>query len=542
MPSAYSNPTNYGGAEGLNLAVWATNNLFFEGTMRGLFSMLFGAGIVLMTGRAEARGGGLEVADIYYRRTLWLFAFGVIHGWLILWVGDILYGYGIAGLFLFAFRKVNPRTLIILGVLVLASFVPKYIYEYSQTQTAMADAQAAQLVLDEGGELDDEQQEAIDGWQEILEDHNPPAKKIQERIDGMHGNYFEIIASYASFLVWMQSTAFYLYSFWDTVGMMLIGMGLLKLGVLSGGRSGRFYLTMMIVGYAIGISVNVYETRLLIDNNFDVIAFAKTHLTYSAMRPTAASRLVNQFNQRIWHISVNRPIWPNVMGTRPRAYQLHLTFDGVRNHIHRHWIFDVWRTPTLPVVLRRRRNLAGTIDYQPDLVETLSFWPAGMVMAVIDVQAAPTDAKGDGHRLGGREQAYGSIIVGARSTFSRSRIAINAGNEAGSKEGYDSQADMINGTSSKSKFRSTSRASSSSLGIFNISQWRANEARCPHHHRTAEHHRQNPGPSRRGLLATQEQRSTQVVAIHRPPNFSTKTPSSTTTVTGDGYETDVSWD
>ena len=44
LPSAYSNPTNYGGAEGLNLAVWATNNLFFEGTMRGLFSMLFGAG------------------------------------------------------------------------------------------------------------------------------------------------------------------------------------------------------------------------------------------------------------------------------------------------------------------------------------------------------------------------------------------------------------------------------------------------------------------------------------------------------------------
>ena len=284
LPSAYSNPTNYGGAEGLNLAVWATNNLFFEGTMRGLFSMLFGAGIVLMTGRAEARGGGIEVADIYYRRTLWLFAFGVIHGWLILWPGDILYWYGLVDLFLFAFRKVNPRTLIILGVLVLASLVPKYAFEYSQMQTAMADAQAAQLVLDEGGELDDEQQEAIDGWQEILEDHNPPAEKIQEHIDGNHGNYFEIIASYAGFLIWMQSTGFYLYFFWDTVGMMLIGMGLLKLGVLSGERSGRFYLTMMIVGYAIGISVNVYETRLLIDTNFDVIAFAKANLTYDLGR------------------------------------------------------------------------------------------------------------------------------------------------------------------------------------------------------------------------------------------------------------------
>ena len=284
LPAAYSIPTNYGGAEGLNLTVWAMNNLFFEGTMRGLFSMLFGAGIVLMTGRAEARGGGIEVADIYYRRTLWLFAFGVIHAWLILWVGDILYWYGIAGLFLFAFRKATPRTLIILGLLVLATAVPKYAYEYSQTQSAQSDAQAAQVILDDGGDLSEEQQEAIDGWQEILDDHNPSAEDLQEKIDGHTGNYFEIIASQAGFIIWMQSMGYYLYFFWDVIGMMLIGMGLLKLGVLTGDRSTRFYVTMMIAGYAVGILVNVYETRLLIDNNFDVLTMAKANLTYDLGR------------------------------------------------------------------------------------------------------------------------------------------------------------------------------------------------------------------------------------------------------------------
>ena len=30
LPYAYSNPTHYGGAEGLNFAVWTMNNLFFE--------------------------------------------------------------------------------------------------------------------------------------------------------------------------------------------------------------------------------------------------------------------------------------------------------------------------------------------------------------------------------------------------------------------------------------------------------------------------------------------------------------------------------
>jgi uncharacterized protein len=292
LPSAYSNPTNYGGAEGLNLIAWIMNNMFFEGTMRGMFSMLFGAGIILMTSRAEERGGGIEVADIYYRRTLWLFAFGVVHSWLLLWFGDILYWYGIGGLFLFVFRKARPRTLIILGLLVLATAVPKYAYEQAEVLGAQADAQAAQTLVDEGEELSDEQQEAIDGWQEILDDHNPSAEELQEAIDGKQGNYFDVIASNTGFLIWMQSTGLYLYFFWDTVGMMLIGMGLLKLGVLTGTRSTRFYVTMMIAGYAVGLSVNAYETQLLMDNNFDVLSTAKSHLTYDLGRlPTTLGHI-----------------------------------------------------------------------------------------------------------------------------------------------------------------------------------------------------------------------------------------------------------
>ncbi|MEI9945057.1 MAG: hypothetical protein WDN26_12675 [Chitinophagaceae bacterium] len=45
LPYAYSNPTLFGGATGWNLKVWWLDSMFFEGTMRGMFSMLFGAGI-----------------------------------------------------------------------------------------------------------------------------------------------------------------------------------------------------------------------------------------------------------------------------------------------------------------------------------------------------------------------------------------------------------------------------------------------------------------------------------------------------------------
>jgi uncharacterized protein len=283
LPYAYNDPTIYGGADGLNLVAWVINNMFFEGTMRGLFSLMFGAGVVLITSRMEARGGGIEVADIYYRRNLWLFAFGIVHGWLLLWYGEILYFYGIAALFLFAFRNLQPRTLIIIGALVLATLVPKDIYQHVTTLSAWEEAQAAEQVqagLAEGEELSEEQQEALDTWKGIEEDANPSAEKIEKRIEGMRGNYFKIIGTISGTLIWFQSSGLYEFMFFDTVGMMLIGMAFLKLGIITGERSNRFYLLMMLFGYGIGLGVNAYETRLLLNSNFETLAWEQAGMTY----------------------------------------------------------------------------------------------------------------------------------------------------------------------------------------------------------------------------------------------------------------------
>jgi len=65
LPSAYSDPTISGGVDGLNLWVWIVNSMLFEGTMRGLFTLLFGAGVILLTTRLEKSGAGISTADIY---------------------------------------------------------------------------------------------------------------------------------------------------------------------------------------------------------------------------------------------------------------------------------------------------------------------------------------------------------------------------------------------------------------------------------------------------------------------------------------------
>ncbi len=283
----YDNPTVFGGSEGADLAAWVITNLFFEGTMRGLFSLMFGAGIILITSRAEARGGGIEVADIYYRRNLWLIAFGLVHGWLLLWPAEILYIYGICALFLFPFRNLKPRTLLVLGAVVLATLIPKDIYYYFGAVEIFEKAQVAEQVqaaLAEGEELGEEDQEAIEIWEEIRNEGRPSREKIEEHIEGMHGNYLDIIGTISGMLIWFESTGFYKIFFFDAVGMMLIGMAFMKLGIITGERSTRFYVVMMLAGYAIGLAVNAYETWRLLNSDFDVIVGIQVGFTYDIGR------------------------------------------------------------------------------------------------------------------------------------------------------------------------------------------------------------------------------------------------------------------
>src|SRR5262249_2696321 len=67
---AYTNPVRGGGFSGTDQAVWVFNHIAFEMKMMTTFSMLFGAGLVLMGERADSRRASLR--GVYYRRCLWL--------------------------------------------------------------------------------------------------------------------------------------------------------------------------------------------------------------------------------------------------------------------------------------------------------------------------------------------------------------------------------------------------------------------------------------------------------------------------------------
>ena len=108
MPDAgYVNPAAWGGTDPLNAGVWAVNFVLFDGKMRGLFSVLFGASMLLVMQRAEA--AGQNARSVHLNRMAWLFVIGAAH-FILLWWGDILVPYAICGtLARSAFRRAFRR-------------------------------------------------------------------------------------------------------------------------------------------------------------------------------------------------------------------------------------------------------------------------------------------------------------------------------------------------------------------------------------------------------------------------------------------------
>jgi uncharacterized protein len=282
LPDAYTNPTNAGGATGANLWAWIIIQIGFEGTQRAIFSMLFGASVILFTSRLEA-AGRIDVADIYVRRNLWLVGFGLFNAFVLLWYGDILYAYGITALFLFPFRKLAARPLLAIGVGVLLLGALWNAHDNSALLASHADHAAAQAAQLGGAELDAQQEAAIAGWKEARGEFKSTPEGIADTIEAHRSGYWRAFNHVAELNVWWQSHGLYRY-FFDVFGMMLIGMALFRTGVLTLERPPSLYWAMLVAGYGIGIAVNLLETRWIMDHGFSAIAFAQANISYDLGR------------------------------------------------------------------------------------------------------------------------------------------------------------------------------------------------------------------------------------------------------------------
>lgn len=282
LAEAYFDPTVSGGFTGLNKYTWITTNLFFEGTMRGLFSLLFGVGMFIFLDRLEKKGAGIKAADIFFRRLLWLLVFGIIHGYLFLWPGEILFDYAIMGFLVYSFRHTAPKKLFIMAVLLFTIGGVWNYFDYRHAAKLTEDLTTIESYKAEKKELTKELEGSQKEWEKIQEKRSP--EFIQETNEANRKGYLEVLAFLAPVNMNFEMYMFYRHNAWDILSMMLVGIGLFKLQFLSAQKSSRVYWAMVLGGYGIGLTVNYVELKNILDANFSFLSFAESNVSYDLGR------------------------------------------------------------------------------------------------------------------------------------------------------------------------------------------------------------------------------------------------------------------
>ena len=284
---AYWNPAAAGGTTGWNLFTWVVTEVLADGKMRAIFSLAFGASVLLLVERLSRKGAGVDAADIHYRRMLWLLVFGLIHAYLI-WFGDILFPYAMMGLVLFPLRKLSPRALLITAgimMLVMTGDAVRYYFHLKNEQR-----EYAQILADEkaGKELSTDQKDTKKDWEDTLKEFSPSPDDLKKETDAHRGSYFQLVAFRSKQVFRMHSRPIYLPIPWfDFLAMMLFGMAFLKLGVLTAARSVRFYVWMALLSFAVGLPAHAWTVWWFWKQQFSIESSNLVGIAYEIGRITA---------------------------------------------------------------------------------------------------------------------------------------------------------------------------------------------------------------------------------------------------------------
>jgi len=233
MPLAtYSNPTVFGDLTGSNWWVYVFNHLFADQKLMTMFSMLFGAGIVLVTDRAKEKG--VSPWGLHGRRMLWLALIGLVHAYF-LWYGDILFTYALCGSVVYLMRNKKPRTMVIVAVVVFA--MPTLLGLMSQQSLPYWP--------------EDQVYEFARGW-------DPPPEQLQDEVAVYLGGWFEQMELRLPSAVMLQTIALFFFAGWKAAGLMLLGMALYRWEVLTGRASSKVYRTLVFVGFGICLPLIIF--------------------------------------------------------------------------------------------------------------------------------------------------------------------------------------------------------------------------------------------------------------------------------------------
>ena len=280
----------------------------FEGKMRALFTLLFGASMLLFVERAEA--AGRDGTALQYRRLGWLLLFGLLH-YLLLWWGDILFVYAAIGLLALRFRNAEPKALAAAALLLFAGWhgygaVVAHPGVNSEEQVRLGEARPA-LIAEEAKQTSEVRKEAA---REIARYQAPFVEQIKDKI--LNRPFWQVGMT--------------MFTFGETFPLMLIGMALYRSGFFSGAWPRRRLWQLAGGGLALGLIPTLLVLGWVWPRHFPIQAMtaatffwtALPHLTmalaYAALLMLAAPRLLQTtLGKRIE--AAGRMAFSNYLGT-----------------------------------------------------------------------------------------------------------------------------------------------------------------------------------------------------------------------------------
>jgi uncharacterized protein len=325
---AYINPMSaalepYAGPlQGANRVSWWIAHLVFDQKMMGLFSMLFGAGLVLMDHRRTAQAGGRKprMAGVYYRRLLILFLIGMCHAYG-LWYGDILVAYALCGLVLYPLRRLRPAALIAIGCVVFFIATPLSVGFGLLINLGSGHARELAALEEQGTPLTESQANELASWRAQSSDMDPGPEQVREQVERMRGSCTDVFVANAIHAGFMQTILFVTWSLWRGLGLMLMGMGLMKLGFFAASLSARAYLRIAAAGYLVGLPLVVLGALDLMEHRFDMgrLYLVSGHFNYYASVPV----LLAHASLLLWCVKTGR--LPGLMRRLASVGQMALT-------------------------------------------------------------------------------------------------------------------------------------------------------------------------------------------------------------------------
>ena len=273
---AYFNPT-LGDFTGANYFAWYGVEWFLEGSQRAIFSMLFGAGVLLFISRLENRMSGLMPAEYFVRRQLWLLLFGLFNAYVLLWFWDILFHYAIFGIMLFAFRRLKPKHLLIAAAVCLVLQLARENVNLYRDKKTILTGEAITNQDTTKTPLTAFQKDRLSEYKGLKDRTSIASLKnrVERNIRDVQGSYTTLYNSHSEASMRSETEAIFYFLFFDVLLFMFIGMAFYKNGILTGKHKAKTYWLLFAFGLGIGLLLSYFRLQPLFQYNFDRFAYIK---------------------------------------------------------------------------------------------------------------------------------------------------------------------------------------------------------------------------------------------------------------------------